>query len=86
MLFNLDATQILRPFFSTFPIILVFPYKKTTSFRNGVLNFRLPVVKVQLTLVNTVTVNPDRNMKNGKFCSQVSTYLERHVGFRNKRD
>jgi hypothetical protein len=26
--------------------------------------------------------NPDRNMKNIKFCSQLSTYFKRHMGFR----
>jgi hypothetical protein len=28
--------------------------------------------------------NPDRNMKK-KFCSQLSAYFKRHVGFRSKR-
>jgi hypothetical protein len=32
---------------------------------------------------NLVRVNPDRNMRSGKLCSQLSTY--RHVGFRSKR-
>jgi hypothetical protein len=30
--------------------------------------------------------NPDRNMKNEKFCSEWSTYFKRHMGFRSKRD
>jgi DNA primase catalytic subunit len=30
--------------------------------------------------------NPDRNMKNEKFCSQLGTYFKRHVKFRSKRD
>jgi hypothetical protein len=42
--------------------------------------------KVQQILANSVTVNPYLNMKNEKFCSQLSTYFKRHVGFRNKRD
>jgi hypothetical protein len=29
--------------------------------------------------------NPNQNMKNGKFCSQLSTYFKRHMGFRGKR-
>jgi hypothetical protein len=40
---------------------------------------------IQYTLANPDTVNPDRNMKNEKFCSQLSTYFKRHVGFRSKR-
>jgi hypothetical protein len=28
--------------------------------------------------------NPDRNMKNGRFCSQLSTYFKIHAGFRSK--
>jgi hypothetical protein len=42
-------------------------------------------VAIQYTLANPVTLNPDQNMKNEKFCSQFSTYFSRHVGFRSKR-
>jgi hypothetical protein len=40
---------------------------------------------IQQTLAYPVTVNPDRNMKKEKFCSQLSTYFKRHMGFRSKR-
>jgi hypothetical protein len=30
--------------------------------------------------------NQDQNMENEKFCSQLSTCFERHMGFRSKRD
>jgi hypothetical protein len=30
--------------------------------------------------------NPDQNMKNEKFCSQLSTCFKRDMGFRSKRD
>jgi membrane-bound metal-dependent hydrolase YbcI (DUF457 family) len=78
-LFNLDATQILRPFSSTSRIVLVFPYKENYKFWKWILCFRLPVVKVQLTLANRLRLirmsdNPDRNMKNITFSSQMSTW------------
>jgi hypothetical protein len=38
--------------------------------------------KIQLTLDNPVTVNPDGNMKNEKCCSQLSTYFKRHLAIR----
>jgi hypothetical protein len=38
--------------------------------------------QVQRTLDNPVTVNLDRNMKNEKCCSQLSTYFKRHLAFR----
>jgi hypothetical protein len=40
---------------------------------------------VKQTLANPVTVNPDQNMKNEKFCSQLSTHFKRLVGFKSKR-
>jgi hypothetical protein len=43
------------------------------------------VMIIQQTLANPVTDNPDRNMKNEKFCSQLNIYFKRHVGFRSKR-
>jgi DNA primase catalytic subunit len=30
--------------------------------------------------------NPDGNMKNEKFYSQLSTYYKRHMGFRSTRE
>jgi hypothetical protein len=36
----------------------------------------------KITFTTPVTVNPDRNMKNEKFRSQLSTYFKRHMGFR----
>jgi hypothetical protein len=37
---------------------------------------------LQQILSDPVTVNPERNMKNEKFCSQLSTYFKRHMAFR----
>jgi hypothetical protein len=36
---------------------------------------------IQQTLANPVTDNPDKNMENEKFCSQLSTCFKRHMGF-----
>jgi hypothetical protein len=39
---------------------------------------------IQLQLI-WISDSLDRNMKNEKFCSQLSTYFKRHKGFRSKR-
>jgi hypothetical protein len=39
---------------------------------------------VNQTFANPVTVNPDRNMKNEKFCSQLSTHFEKTCGIQEQ--
>jgi hypothetical protein len=43
---------------------------------------KLSLIRLQLTWMSD---SPDRNMKNEKLCSQLSTYFKRHMAFRSKR-
>jgi hypothetical protein len=36
---------------------------------------------IEYSFANPVKVNPDRNMKNEKYYSQMSTYFKRHMTF-----
>jgi hypothetical protein len=55
------------------------PWKKSPR-------FHLHIAAIQEALANPVKVNPDRIIQNEKLCSQLSSYIKRHVGFRSKRD
>jgi hypothetical protein len=44
---------------------------------------KLSLIRLQFIRMSDVQ---ERNMKNKKFCSQLSTYFKRRIGFRSKRD
>jgi hypothetical protein len=48
------------------------------NFRNYAIIARFQILfnSLQKTLANPFTFNPDRNMKNEDFCSQLSTYFK----------
>jgi hypothetical protein len=44
------------------------------------------LIIIEYTLVNPVTENPDRNMKNEKCCSQLSTHFKGHMACRKAEE